>query len=159
MRMAAAKQSFLVLDMPPDDGGLELIERLLRAAPETRVVWTQAGRILNLNTLPGYGHGLLRAAEPEARGPLLHPDPGSAHFRCNHSTEKPPLRPGRGVLPRMAGFARSARGPFHRRERFLPGQSGDLYERERSFFGKKSSEKSARPPESSSPTKTHGGFW
>ena len=61
MRLAVGKKSFLMLDMPPDDGGLELIERLLRAAPETRVVWTQAGRISNLNALPGYGHGLLRA--------------------------------------------------------------------------------------------------
>ena len=61
MRLAAGKKSFLMLDMPPDDDGLELLERLLRAAPEARVVWTQAGRILNSNALPGYGHGLLRA--------------------------------------------------------------------------------------------------
>ena len=61
IRLAAGKKSFLMLDMPPDDDGLELLERLLRAAPEARVVWTQAGRILNSNALPGYGHGLLRA--------------------------------------------------------------------------------------------------
>ena len=61
IRLAAEEQSFLVLDMPPDDDGLELIERLLRTAPEARIIWTQAGRILNLNALPGYGHGLLRA--------------------------------------------------------------------------------------------------
>ncbi len=60
-RLATQKRSFLLLDMPPDDGGLEQLERQLRAAPEARVVWTQAGRILNLNALPGYGHGLLRA--------------------------------------------------------------------------------------------------
>ena len=61
MRLATQMRSFLLLDMPPDDGGLELIERILRAAPEARIVWTQAGRILNLSALPGYGHGLLRA--------------------------------------------------------------------------------------------------
>ena len=61
MRLATQTRSFLVLDMPPDDGGLELIERLLRAAPEARIIWAQAGRILNLNALPGYGHGFLRA--------------------------------------------------------------------------------------------------
>ena len=61
IRLATEKRSFLLLDMPPDDGGLEQLERQLRAAPEARVVWTQAGRILNLNALPGYGHGLLRA--------------------------------------------------------------------------------------------------
>lgn len=61
IRLAAEEQSFLVLDMPPDDGGLELLERLLRTASEARIIWTQAGRILNLNALPGYGHGLLRA--------------------------------------------------------------------------------------------------
>jgi len=61
LRLAAQKRSFLVLDMPPHDDGLEALERLLRAAPVARVVWTQAGRALNLNALPGYGHGLLRA--------------------------------------------------------------------------------------------------
>ena len=61
IRLATQTRSFLLLGMPPDDDGLELIERLLRAAPAARIVWTQAGRILNLNTLPGYGHGLLRA--------------------------------------------------------------------------------------------------
>ncbi len=61
MRLATQTRSFLLLDMPPGDGGLELIERLLRAAPEARIIWAQAGRILNLNALPGYGHGLLRA--------------------------------------------------------------------------------------------------
>ena len=60
-RLATQKRSFLLLDMPPDDGGLEQLERQLRTAPEARVVWMQAGRILNLNALPGYGHGLLRA--------------------------------------------------------------------------------------------------
>lgn len=61
IRLATKMRSFLLLDMPPDDGGLELIERLLRAAPEARIIWTKAGRTLNLNPLPGYGHGLLRA--------------------------------------------------------------------------------------------------
>ena len=61
LRLATKKRSFLVLDMPPHDDGLEALERLLRAAPVARVVWTQAGRALNLNALPGYGHGLLRA--------------------------------------------------------------------------------------------------
>lgn len=61
IRLATQTRSFLLLDMPPDDSGLELIERLLRAAPEARLVWTQAGRILNLSALPGYGHGFLRA--------------------------------------------------------------------------------------------------
>ncbi|MYA96919.1 MAG: hypothetical protein F4X91_10985 [Nitrospinae bacterium] len=61
IRLAVAKRSFLVLDMPPHDDGLEVLERRLRAAPAARVVWTQAGRALNLNALPGYGHGLLRA--------------------------------------------------------------------------------------------------
>ncbi len=71
MRLAAAKQSFLVLDMPPDDGGLEQLERLMRAAPEARIVWTQAGRILNPNALPGYGHGLLRALSLRHAGLLF----------------------------------------------------------------------------------------
>ena len=71
MRLAAAKQSFLVLDMPPDDGGLELIERILRASPAAKVVWTQAGRILNLSALPGYGHGLLRALSLRHAGLLF----------------------------------------------------------------------------------------
>lgn len=61
MRLATQTRTFLLLDMPPDDGGLEVLERLLRAAPEARIIWTQAGRILNLKALPGYGHGLLRA--------------------------------------------------------------------------------------------------
>ena len=71
MRLAAGKKSFLMLDMPPDDDGLELLERLLRAAPEARVVWTQAGRILNSNALPGYGHGLLRALSLRHAGLLF----------------------------------------------------------------------------------------
>ena len=61
IRLATEMRSFLLLDMPPDDGGLEQLERLLRETPEAGVVWTQAGRILNLNPLPGYGQGLLRA--------------------------------------------------------------------------------------------------
>ncbi|MDE0332323.1 MAG: hypothetical protein OXL41_10695 [Nitrospinae bacterium] len=61
IRLAAQQRSYLVLDMPPYDDGLEILERLLRETPEARVIWTQAGRILNLNALPGYGHGLLRA--------------------------------------------------------------------------------------------------
>ncbi|MDE0340677.1 MAG: hypothetical protein OXI82_00930 [Nitrospinae bacterium] len=71
IRLAAAKRSFLVLDMPPDDNGLEVLERLLRAAPVARVVWTQAGRALNLNALPGYGHGLLRALSLRHAGLLF----------------------------------------------------------------------------------------
>ena len=71
MRLATQTRSFLVLDMPPDDGGLELIERLLRAAPEARIIWTQAGRILNLKALPGYGHGLLRALSLRHAGLLF----------------------------------------------------------------------------------------
>ena len=71
IRLATQKRSFLLLDMPPDDGGLELIERLLRAAPEARIIWTQAGRILNLNALPGYGHGLLRALSLRHAGLLF----------------------------------------------------------------------------------------
>ena len=61
LRLAAEKHSFLLLDMPPDEGGLEVLERLLRAAPGAKLVWAQAGRALNLKPLPGYGHGLLRA--------------------------------------------------------------------------------------------------
>ncbi len=61
IRLATGKSSLLLLDMPPDDGGLEQLERHLRATPEAKVIWTQAGRILNPNALPGYGHGLLRA--------------------------------------------------------------------------------------------------
>ena len=57
--------------MPPDDGGLEQLERLLRETPEARIVWTQAGRILNLNALPGYGHGLLRALSLRHAGLLF----------------------------------------------------------------------------------------
>ena len=71
IRLAAGKKSFLMLDMPPDDGGLEQLERLLRAAPAARVVWTQAGRILNSNALPGYGHGLLRALSLRHAGLLF----------------------------------------------------------------------------------------
>ena len=100
IRLATEKRSFLLLDMPPDDGGLEQLERQLRAAPEARVVWTQAGRILNLNALPGYGHGLLQGAEPEAPPPFLHTDSGPAcPRRFARSKEKPPLRPRGGVLP------------------------------------------------------------
>ena len=61
IRLAVEKQSFLLLDLPPHDGGLEQLERLLRAMPEAKIIWTKAGRILKLNALPGYGHGLLRA--------------------------------------------------------------------------------------------------
>lgn len=71
IRLAVGKKSFLMLDMPPDDGGLELLERILRAVPEARVVWTQAGRILNLSALPGYGHGLLRALSLRHAGLLF----------------------------------------------------------------------------------------
>ncbi len=71
IRLAVGKKSFLMLDMPPDDGGLEQLERLMRAAPEARVVWTQAGRILNPNALPGYGHGLLRALSLRHAGLLF----------------------------------------------------------------------------------------
>ena len=71
IRLATQMRSFLVLDMPPDDGGLEVLERLLRAAPAARVVWTQAGRALNLNALPGYGHGLLRALSLRHAGLLF----------------------------------------------------------------------------------------
>ena len=71
IRLATQMRSFLLLDMPPDDGGLELIERILRAAPEARIVWTQAGRILNLSALPGYGHGLLRALSLRHAGLLF----------------------------------------------------------------------------------------
>ena len=71
IRLAVERRSFLLLDMPPDDGGLEQLERLLRETPEARVVWTQAGRILNLNALPGYGHGLLRALSLRHAGLLF----------------------------------------------------------------------------------------
>ena len=71
LRLAALKRSFLVLDMPPNDDGLEVLERRLRAAPAARVVWTQAGRALNLNALPGYGHGLLRALSLRHAGLLF----------------------------------------------------------------------------------------
>ena len=71
IRVAIAKRCFLMLDMPPDDDGLEELERLLRAAPEARIVWTQAGRILNLSALPGYGHGLLRALSLRHAGLLF----------------------------------------------------------------------------------------
>lgn len=89
MRLAARKKSFLMLDMPPDDDGLEQLERLLRAAPEARVVWTQAGRILNLNALPGYGHGLLRALSLRHAGLLFTltqepPAPDATVPRKNH---------------------------------------------------------------------------
>ena len=89
MRLATQTRSFLLLDMPPDDGGLEQLERQMRAAPEARVVWTQAGRILNFNALPGYGHGLLRAMS--LRHPNLYftltqdlPAPDSTIQRANH---------------------------------------------------------------------------
>lgn len=71
IRLATQTRSFLLLDMPPDDDGLELIERLLRAAPEARIIWTQAGRILNLSALPGYGHGVLRALSLRHAGLLF----------------------------------------------------------------------------------------
>ena len=71
IHLATKTRSFLVLDMPPDDGGLEVLERQLRAAPAARVVWTQAGRALNLNALPGYGHGLLRALSLRHAGLLF----------------------------------------------------------------------------------------
>ena len=80
IRLAMERRSLLLFDMPPDDGGLELIERLSRAAPEARIIWTQAGRILNLNALPGYGHGLLRALSLRHPGLLftLTQDPPAA---------------------------------------------------------------------------------
>ena len=90
IRLATQKRSFVLLDMPPDDGGLEQLERLLRETPEARVVWTQAGRILNLNALPGYGHGLLRALSLRHAGLLftLTQDPpapaDSTTPRTNH---------------------------------------------------------------------------
>ena len=89
MRLAIEKRGFLLLDMPPDDGGLEQLERLLRATPEARVVWTQAGRILNPNALPGYGQGLLRALSLRHAGLLftLTQDPptsGATVPRKNH---------------------------------------------------------------------------
>ena len=87
IRLAVAKRSFLLLDMPPDDGGLELIERLLRASPEARIIWTQAGRILNLNALPGYGHGLLRALS------LRHP-------RLSFTLTQDPPAPADSPVPR-----------------------------------------------------------
>ena len=71
IRLAVEERSFLVLDMSPHDDGLEVLERLLRAAPAARVVWTQAGRALNLNALPGYGHGLLRALSLRHAGLLF----------------------------------------------------------------------------------------
>lgn len=61
IRLAMERRSLLLFDMPPNDNGLELLERRLRVAPEVKLIWTQAGRILNPNVLPGYGHGLLRA--------------------------------------------------------------------------------------------------
>ena len=127
IRLAVERRSFFLLDMPPDDDGLDQLERLLRETPEAKLVWTQAGRILNLNALPGYGHGLLRALSLRHAGLLftLTQDP-PAPRRCNHCPDKPPLRPGRGVLARMAGVARSARGALHRRERCLPRHSGEL---------------------------------
>ncbi len=89
MRLAAGKKSFLMLDMPPDDDGLEQLERILRAAPEARIIWTQAGRILNLSALPGYGHGLLRALSLRHAGLLftLTQDPPASDVttpRKNH---------------------------------------------------------------------------
>ncbi|MCY3824591.1 MAG: hypothetical protein OXG62_12050 [Nitrospinae bacterium] len=87
IRLATQMRSFLVLDMPPDDNGLELLERRLRAAPEARVVWTQAGRILNLNPLPGYGHGLLRALS------LRHP-------RLSFTLTQDPPAPADSLAPR-----------------------------------------------------------
>lgn len=90
LRLAAQKRSFLVLDMPPHDDGLEVLEGLLRAAPAARVVWAQAGRALNLNALPGYGHGLLRALSLRHAGLLftltqdLPPAADSPPPRTNH---------------------------------------------------------------------------
>ena len=87
IRLATQTRSFLVLDMPPDDGGLEVLERQLRAAPAARVVWTQAGRALNLNALPGYGHGLLRALSLRHAGLL---------FTLTQDPPPPPIHPSRG---------------------------------------------------------------
>ena len=90
IRLAVERRSFLLLDMPPDDDGLELLERLLRETPEAKLVWTQAGRILNLNALPGYGHGLLRALSLRHTGllfTLTQDPPASADSptpRTNH---------------------------------------------------------------------------
>lgn len=89
MRLTTQMHSFLLLDMPPDDDGLEQLERILRAAPAARIVWTQAGRILNLSALPGYGHGLLRALSLRHAGLLftLTQDPPASDVtipRKNH---------------------------------------------------------------------------
>ncbi len=90
IRLATTKKSFLLLDMSPDDDALEMLERHLRASPEAKVIWTQAGRMRNPGALPGYGHGLLRALSMRHTGLLftLTQDPptsaGRTDERKNH---------------------------------------------------------------------------
>ena len=159
IHLATKTRSFLVLDMPPDDGGLEVLERQLRAAPAAKVVWTQAGRALNLNALPGYGHGLLRALSLRHAGLLFTltqdpPAPADSPLpRKNHLYD-----PG-GVFSReWRAHARSARGAFHRRERFLSRWSCGLCGKDSPFSPKRPREYQPARPEGSSPTGTHGGF-
>ena len=85
IRVATAKRCFLLLDMPPVDDALEILERRLRASPEAWVIWTQAGRIRNPGALPGYGHGLLRALSLRHAGLLftLTQDPPTSAERAD----------------------------------------------------------------------------
>ncbi|MEE9276372.1 MAG: hypothetical protein V3V62_13790 [bacterium] len=68
LRLAAERKVPLWIRMDPDDETLGRFERLLRAHPGARVVWTGAGRILRPDRLPGYGHGLLRALSQRRPG-------------------------------------------------------------------------------------------
>ena len=140
------KQSFLVLDMPPNDGGLELTRAAIEggARGENHLDASRQDiefeRFTRVRARPPAG------AELEAPPPFLHADAGPAcsrRFTC--STEKPSLRPGRGVLPRMAGVARSAGGALHRRERFLQDKPGDICEKDAPSFAKTSSRKISPP--------------
>lgn len=61
LRLSSETGAPLWIAAPTDDDGLGRLERRLRAAPEAKIIWTQAGRIANPGAWPGYGHGLLRA--------------------------------------------------------------------------------------------------
>ena len=113
IHLSVEKRRFLLFDMPPDEDGLEILERQLSATPEARVVWVQAGRILSLYALPGYGHGLLRALSFRHPGLFFtltqdRPAPSDSPFpRRNHLYD-----PGGALSPEWRALLESRVGHF-----------------------------------------------